>query len=210
MTTLITGSAIGNVTVAEGTYLEGAPLIYFQDARANPLHNPDSDGFYWGLSGTTTYPVYELGCVTAVSMTENLTTNDVLCDNIGVADTIQQRNYLEFQFTVQSFFPFDTLTHLVKGGTVVETAPTQKFGFGPINNNIRYMVYAPKVYDEQLGHYIVIHLNRAKFTNAFTMNMPFGSPWQLTGIVLRGYADANKPVAQRFGMMLRSDASVIV
>lgn len=206
---LVTGTASGNIATAEDIYLEGAPYIYFQDYSANPLSNPDADGFYWGLSGTTSYPAYELGCVTAVSMTENITVNDVLCDNVGVKSTVQQRNYLEFQFTVQSFFPFTTLTHLVKGGTVTETAPTQKFGLGPINNNQYWMVYAPKVYDEDVGDYVVIHLHKAQFVNAFTMNMPFGSPWQLTGVVLRAFADTSKPAAQRFGVFIRADASVI-
>lgn len=210
MAALVTGTPIGNLESAEDIYLEGAPTIYFQDATASPLSNPDSDGFYWGLSGTTTYPVFELGCVTAVSLTENLTVNDVLCDNVGVKATVQQRNYLEFQFTIQSFFPFQTLRHLVKGGTVTETPPTQKFGMGAVNNNQFWHVYAPKVYDEDSGDLIIMHMHRAQFINAFTLNMPFGSPWQLTGITLRAFADTTKPAAQRFGVFIRSDASAVV
>lgn len=57
MAALVTGTPIGNLESAEDIYLEGAPTIYFQDATASPLSNPDSDGFYWGLSGTTTFPV---------------------------------------------------------------------------------------------------------------------------------------------------------
>jgi len=206
---LVTGTPVGTITAAEDLYLEGAPTIYFQDNAASPLYNPDGDGFYWGLSGTATYPAYELGCVTDVSLTENLTINDVLCDNVGVKAVIQQRNYLEFQFTLQSFFPLQTLRHLVKGGTVTETAPTQKFGFGPVNQNQFYMVYAPKVYDEDVGDYVMIHLHKAQFVNAFTLGMSFGTPWQLTGIVLRAMADTAKPSPQTFGMFMRADASVI-
>ena len=206
---LVTGTPLGNIQSAEDIYLEGAPTIYFQDYAADPLKNPDADGFYWGLSGTSTYPAYELGCVTDVSLTENLTVNDVLCDNVGVKSTIQQRNYLEFQFTVQSFFPFQTLRHLIKGGAVTETAPTQKFGLGSVTQNKYYMVYAPKVYDEDVGDYVVIHLHKASFVNAFTLTTPFGSPWQLTGIVLRAFADTGKPAAQQFASIIRSDASVI-
>lgn len=212
MAALVTGTPIGNLEVSEDIYLEGAPYIYFQDAQATPLNNPDSDGFYWGLSGTTTYPVYELGCVTAVSLTENLTINDVLCDNVGVKASVQQRNYLEFQFTIQSFFPFQNLRLLVKGGPVTENTVnhTQKFGMGAVNNNAYYQVYAPKVYDEDSGDLIIFHAHRAQFVNAFTMTTPFGSPWQLTGITLRAFADTTKPAAQRFGVFVRSDASVIV
>lgn len=210
MPALVTGTPIGNLESSEDIYLEGAPYIYFQDATANPLKNPDVDGFYWGLSGTSTYPVYELGCVTAVSLTENLTVNDVLCDNVGVKATVQQRNYLEFQFTIQSFFPFQTLRHMIKGGPVTETPPTQKFGMGAVNNNAYFHVYAPKVYDEDNGDLFIFYAHRAQFVNAFTLNTPFGSPWQLTGITLRAFADTTKPAAQRFGVFIRSDASAVV
>jgi len=207
---LVTGTPIGNLDLQEDLYLEGAPSIYFQDYAANPLYNPDADGFYWGLSGTSTYPVYEIGCPVDVNLTENLTMNDVRCDNVGVKDTIQQRNYLELTMTVQSLMPFQTLTHLVKGGAVTQTAPTTKFGLGPINQDKKYMVYCPKVYDETTGDYIVIHLHKAKFVDAWTLATPFGSPWQLTGIKLRAFADTTKPTAQRFGVFMRADASVIV
>lgn len=206
---LVTGSPAGTIQTSEDITLQGAPWIYFQDYEAGPYFNPDADGFYWGLSGTATYPVHELGCVVSVSLTENLTVNDVMCDNIGAKSTVQQRNYLEFQFTLQSLFPADALSYVLKGGTITETAPTQKFGFGDVNNNQFWQVYAPKVYDESVGDYVVIHLHKAQFVNAFTLNMPFGSPWQVTGVVFRAFADATKPSAQRFGVFIRSDQSVI-
>lgn len=206
---LVTGSPIGNLTSNEELYLEGAPYIYYQRNLATPLNNPDSDGFYWNLSGTTTYPVYELGCVNDVSLSENLTINDVLCDNVGVKSTIQQRNYLEFTFNFQQPFPLDVLAPVVKGSAVVETAPTQKFGFGTIDQNIYFMVYAPKVYDTTAGDYVWIHLNKASFVDAFTINMGFGNPWQITGVRFRAFADTDKPQTQQFGMFGRADASVI-
>lgn len=206
---LVTGTPAGNITSSEDLFLEGAPTIYFQDANATPLKNPDALGFYWGLSGTTAYPAYELGCVTAVSLTENLTVNDILCDNVGMKGTIQQRNYLEFQFTLQSFFPFDILTHILKGGAVSESSPVQAFGLGKITQNKYWHVYAPKVYDETVGDYVMLHLHKAMFVNAFTINMAFGSPWTVAGVVLRAYADTTKPDTQLFGVFLRSDASAV-
>ncbi|RMD60175.1 hypothetical protein D6833_10260 [Candidatus Parcubacteria bacterium] len=208
---LVTGTPLGSVTTQEDLYIEGAPTIYIQDNSASPLYNPDSDGFYWGMSGTSTYPVYELGCVTDVSLTENLTMNDVLCDNIGVKDTIQQRNYLEFNFTIQSLLPFTVLRNIIGGGAVTQnvTEHTEKFGIGQINNNKYWMVYAPKVYDTDVGDYVVIHLHKAKFVDAWTINMPFGSPWQVTGLKIRAFADSSKPAAQQFGTIIRADASVI-
>jgi hypothetical protein len=206
---LVTGTPIGTLTTQEDLYIEGAPNIYFQDYNADPFYNPDGDGFYWFMSGTATYPVYEVGCPTDVSLTEDLTINDVLCDNVGVKDTVQQRNFVQFEFTIQSFFPYDVLRHLLAGGAVTETAPTQKFGMGTISQTQQWHVYCPKVYDVDAADYIWIWLNKAKFVEAWTINMSFGTPWQATGLRLRAYADTTKPQDQYFGMWGRSDASVI-
>lgn len=206
---LVTGTPLGTITSQEDLYLEGGPSIYFQDATASPLFNPDADGFYWGLSGTTSYPVYDVGCPTNMSLADNLTVNDVLCDTVGVKSTIQQRNFVEFTFDLQSFFPFDNLRHILKGSAVTETAPTQKFGLGTVNNSLYYMVYAPKVYDTDVGDYVWIHLNRCQFVDPWTINMSFGTPWTATGIKLRAFADTNKPETQKFGMFGRADVSVI-
>ena len=207
---LTTGTPLGTITTNEELYLEGAPYIYYQDFLADPFYNPDSDGFYWQLSGTASYPVFELGCVSAVTLSENLTVNDVLCDNIGVKATIQQRNYLEFSFTFQQPFPLDNLAPVLKGSAVTETSPTEKFGFGSIDQNQYYMVYCPKVYDTTAGDYVWFHLNKSSFVDAFTINMPLGTPWQVTGIKLRAFADTDKPASMQYGMMGRSDLSVIV
>jgi hypothetical protein len=209
--TLLTGTPIGNVDVQEDVFLEGAPNIYFQDYTATPLHNPDGAGFYWGMSGTTSYPAFEVGCPYDVSLTENLTMNDVMCDTVGVKDTISQRNYIEFTFSIRSFFPFQTLSHLLSTGAVTEDAAvgTQTFGIGPINNNQHWMVYCPKVYDTDIGDFVVIHLHKARFMDAWTINMSYGTPWQATGLRLRGFADTTKPSSQQFATIYRYDPSAI-
>src|SRR3990167_10230615 len=104
MPTLVTGSPVGNNLSQEDLFLEGAPFIYVQDRTANPLWNPDADGYYWGMSGTSTYPVINIGCPLDVKFTEGVTANDVRCDTVGVKDTIQKRDYVELQMTVNSFF----------------------------------------------------------------------------------------------------------
>jgi len=206
---LVTGSPLGTLTTSEELYLEGAPDIFYQDNAAPPLFNPDADGFYWGLSGTVAYPVYELGCATNITLTENLTMNDVLCDNVGVKSTIMQRNYVEFTLSVQQFFPLDTISLAMKGSTVTETAPTQKFGIGQIDQNQYYHLYAAKVYDQTAGDYVWFYFHKAQFVDAWTINFTFGNPWQLTNIKFRAFADTNKPSTQYFGMFGRADASVI-
>lgn len=210
--TLVTGSPLGTLTTQESLYAYGAPNVYIQDATALPLYNPDAQSFYWGLSGTATYNVFEIGCPTDVSFSENLTITDVLCDNLGVVATVQQRNYVEFTMSVQSLFPLSTLRILLKGGANTQTTAnhTAKFGFGPIDNNQFWHLYCPKVYDETYGDYIWLYFHKCQFVDAWSIGMSWGNPWKLTGIKLRGYADSTKPSAQSFGMMGRSDLSVIV
>jgi len=206
---LVTGSAVGTGVTQEDIYFEGAPTIYIQDWNATVWKNPDANGFYWGITGTSTYNYYEIGCVTDVSMTENLTMSDVLCDNVGVKDSTQQRNYIEFVFTIQSFFPLTVLRHLMKAGATTTAAPVQYMPLGKINNALYYHVYAPKVYDEDVGDYVMIYLHKCKFVDAWTLNMKFGNQWNLTGLKLRAFVDSSFPAAQQFGVLMRSDASVI-
>ncbi|MHA2405078.1 MAG: hypothetical protein ACXADH_18950 [Candidatus Kariarchaeaceae archaeon] len=205
---LITGSALGTITQQEDLYVEGAPTIFFQDYDAGPMFNPDGNGYYWQLSGTATYPVYEIGCVTDVSLSEDITINDVLCDNVGVKSSIQQRNYVEFNFSIQSFFPLSVLTYLLKGGTATEAAPTEFFEMGQIDNSQYWAVWCPKVYDTSVGDYLGIQLHKAQFVEPFTVDMAFGTPWTATGLRLRAFIDTTKTPDQ-FVTWVRSDASVI-
>jgi len=206
---LVTGTPVGTITSQEDLYFEGAPTIYIQQYEAPEWFSPDASNFYWGLTGTSTYPIYEVGCITDASFTENLTSSDILCDNIGVKDTVQQRNYVEFSFTIQSFLPFTVLRHLLKFGTVTQSAPKEYMPIGKINNSLRYHAWCPKVYDEDVGDYVAIMLHKVKFVDAWTINMPFGTQWQATGLKMRAYADTTKPAAQQFGLWLRGDSSVI-
>jgi hypothetical protein len=206
---LVTGTPVGTIETSEDIYQEGAPTIYFQDALADILNNPDADGFYWGLSGSSTYNVYEVGCPSDVSFTENITINDVLCDNVGVKAAIQQRNYFELQFSFQFPVPFNVLAPMIGGGTIVETSPTQKMPLGKINNNQYWHLYAPHVYDETAGDYVWLHMHKCQFVDVFTIAMTLGVPWKVTGIKLRAFVDSTKPAAQQFGMWGVSDASII-
>jgi len=205
---LITGSPEGNVVSQEEIYLSSAPYIYFQNVDANPLNNPDANGFYWGLSGTTEQPAYNLGCVTEVSLAEGLTMNDVRCDTVGVKDTIQRRDYVDFKFTIQSLLPLSSSRHPLKlSAPTVETG-VETIGIGTINNNLRYMLYAPIVYDEDAADWLMIHLHRGKFMDAWEISMNSGEAWAY-GVTFRAYADTSKPAAQQFGVIRRQDASAL-
>lgn len=206
---LTTGTPLGSVISQEDMYIEGAPYLYVQDYAATPLNNPDASGYYWGLSGTTAAPVYSIGCVVDVSLTEGVTMNDVRCDAVGSKDTIQRRDYVEFNLTVQSLFPLSVLAKLMNLSTATVSTGLEKVGIGSINNQKKYHVYAPKVYDTDTGDYLLFHLHKAKFVDAWTIDFRQGEAWQMTGVKLRAYADDTKPDTQLFGVIVRSDLSAI-
>lgn len=209
MPSLITGTPLGNVVSQEDLYLEGAPVIIIQDYNANPLWNPDADGYYWGMSGTSTYPAKIIGCVEDVSLTEGLTMNDVRCDTDGVKDTVQRRDYVEFNLTIKSLFPLSVAADFLNLSTATVGTDVEKVGIGAINNNKHYHVYAPKVYDEDTGDLLVFYLHKAKLVDAWTIEMRYGDNWAVTGVKLRAYADTTKPAAQKFGTIIRQDPSVL-
>lgn len=206
---ILTGTPIGSITSQEEIYIEGAPYIYFQDYTATPRFNPDAQGYYWNLSGTSSYPVYAVGCVQDVSLTENITMNEVRCDTIGVKATISKRNYVEFNLTILTLLPVTVLRHMLKLSTPSTGTGYEKAGIGGVNNNQFYMVYAPTVYDQDTGDLLVFHLHKAQFVDAWTINMAYGEPWKVTGLKLRAYADETKPAAQRFGVIVRQDPSAL-
>lgn len=199
----------GAITTQEEIYVEGSPEVYIQDYLADELHNPDANGYYWNLASTPQYPVDSLGCIRDVSLSEGLTMQDVVCDAFGVKDTIQRRDYIEFNITVASLFPLNSMSKLMNLSPATVSSGTETVGIGAINNNKRYHVYMPRVYDTDAGDYVVIHLHKAKFVDAWTVNMPGGQEWNVTGLKIRAYADTTKPANQRFGVIHRIDASAL-
>jgi hypothetical protein len=207
--TLITGAPIGNVILQDEVYIEGAPWIYYQDARAEELNHPDSDGFYHSLSGTAVYPVYGLACYEDVQLGADMTVNSVRCDKVGDKTAIQKLNHLELNFALSSLFPLTTLSPIIRGSAVTVVTDLEKMGIGPINNNIYYHIYLPKVYDEVAADYVTITMHRAQFVNPWTLAMPSGNKWMLGGIAAWGFADDAKPAGQEFATIIRRDADLL-
>jgi hypothetical protein len=206
---LITGTPLGNIVSQEEVYIEGAPWIYYQDADATPLWNPDANSFYFGLSGTTAFPVYALACYEDVQLGADMTVNAIRCDKVGDKAVIQKLNHLEFNFSLSSLFPLTTLSPIIRGSAVTAITSFEKMGIGTINNNKYYHVYLPKVYDEDSGDYLIIHLHRAQFVNPWTLAMPSGNRWLLGGISAWAFADDAKPSGQEFATIIRYDPSAL-
>ena len=209
---LVTGAAIGNIVEQDSEILvEGAPWIYLQDYQADHLNNPDGDGYYWGLSGTTTYPVYSLACYEDVGLGEDLTVNAVRCDKVGDLAVIQKLNHLEFTFALSTLFPLTTSRPILRGSEVFvdQVNGLEKMGIGPINNAQFWRLYLPKVYDEDNGDYVSITIHRVQFVDAWTIAMPSGDKWMIGGITAWGLVDEDLPSAQQFATIIRADLSAI-
>lgn len=212
MPTLGTGLSdpMGPEVNAEDIYIEGGPNIWFQDAEANPANNPDSDGFYWGLSGTAVYPVYEIGCYDDLSISDSRTSNPVTCAALGNVRQMQRRDALEISLTLKSFFPLAVLRHLIGGGAVTENAgeETEKMGLGELPQNQLYQVWMSREYDEEAGDRVALHFHNVQWTEATPLTMAYAREWTfgLRGMAL---ADTGKPAAQRFATIIRYDPSAI-
>ena len=206
---LITGTPSGQIELQDDIYIEGAPQVYFQDREGvDELHHPDDDGFYYGLSGTVSNPVYSLGCYQDVTFSDNIEVNAVRCDNIGDVSVLQKRGHLELSFTLLSLFPLSTLRHIIRGGAITETAGIEKMGFGEIDNARRYYVYFPKVYEEENADWLCVTGHKCQFVDAWEISMTFATPWTL-GVTIWMLADVDMPVAQRFATMIRRDPSAL-
>lgn len=209
---LQTGSAFGTITPQIDSYIEGAPQLYFADVNTPYRYGPDSDGFYWQLSGTVSYPVYQLGCYENVSLADNLDINSVRCDVVGDKDTIMRRNYLELRFTLKSFFPLKTVAPFFGRSpsdvTTNLSEHVEKFGIGAFDNSKYYKIYFPKVYDETAGDYVAVTGHRVKLMLAGEISMTYGNVWSVP-VVARFQADDSKPAAQLFATVIRADLSAI-
>lgn len=206
---LVTGTPLGQINAQDELYIDVAPTIYFQDYNANELSNPDGDGFYWGLSGTTTYPVYSLACYEDVRWASEYESNAIRCDTVGDKSTIQKLNHIDLTFTLKTLMPLATLTHILRGGAVTTSAgATEKMGIGQPNNQQYYHYYLPVVYDETAGDYLAITAHKAQFVDAWEIAFTYGQP-ATVGMVFRAYADDTKPAAQLFATIIRADPSAI-
>ncbi len=207
---LLTGTPEGQINEQDELFLEGAPYIYYQDNRADPLNNPDADNYYWGMSGTVTYPAFALACYEDVSLADDVTVNAVRCDQIGDRAVIQKRNHLVFSFSLSSLFPLANIGPIMRAGTAVQTtAPLEKMGIGDIDTSIYYRIYLPKVYDNTALDWVSITIHRAQFVDPWTIAMVSGDKWMLGGISAWALATTDTQAGQEFATIIRHDPSLI-
>lgn len=201
---------VGNRSAQEDQFLEGAPSIWIQErvTGVNLLNNPDSDGYYWGLSGTSSYPAYEIGCYEGVSLGESIDINTIRCDKEGDQAGISKRNYVEVSFTLKSLLPFAVVAKLLNWSSVLTSSDYEKTGIGVIDNNKFYRMTLVKVYDDASGDYVLFQGHRVQFVQNSQVQMTYGQPWSVE-VTARAYADPNMPDAQKFMTVIRHDAAAL-
>lgn len=197
----------GTIVTEEDIFLEGGPEVYIGGVLQNA---PDSDSFYWGVSGVAGNPVYSIGCYEDFRFRDNVAVTDIRCDTVGSKGTIQKRNYLEAQFNLKSLFPLTMLRLLMRGGAVTTNATenTEKMGLGEIDQNVYFMVYFSRVYDDDAGDYVSVTGHRCQVVDAWELATPYGAPWMIS-VRVRMYADDTLPVDQRFATVIRYDPSAL-
>lgn len=211
--TLVTGTPVGTIMGMDEVYTDAAPSVYFQPIEiggftATELNNPDTDGFYWGLSATTTNPIYELGCFENFQWGGNIETNNIRCDTVGDKGIIQRVTNISITFTLKSMFPLSTLRHILRWGTPTVNTGVEKVGIGQVNNNLYYYVYFPLVYDPSSGDYVAVTVHKAQFAESWQISHPYGQQGTV-GVTINGFADTTKPTEQQFATVIRADASAL-
>jgi hypothetical protein len=208
MASTITG-IYSTYTSQEDQYIEGAPAIFIQDTRGPGLYySPDADGYYWGLTGSAAYPVYEIGCYEGVQLADNLEINTIRCDRDGDSATIMKRNYIELNFTLKSLLPLEIVAPLLNWSDVLTTSGFEKTGIGIIDNNRFLRAALIKVYDPTNSDYVYFMIHRGQMVQNSTIDYTYGQPWQVD-VTLRGYADTTKPDNQKFATVIRHDDTAL-
>ena len=207
---LVTGTPDGLVITQDEIYVDAAPPVFFQEIGPSVglLHNPGPDGFYHGLSGTTNYPVFQMGCIEGYSIASNIEINDIRCDTVGNKGTIQKMSHLDLTFTLKTLFPLTTVRHIMRGGPVTTTDGVEKMGIGQPNNQRYFYVYAPTVYDNETGDFFSITGFRCQFVEQWTLAQTYGQQASMD-VTIRMFADETKPADQLYASIFRADPSAV-
>jgi hypothetical protein len=195
----------------EQLYLSGGPSIYIMDSRGSYRFNPNGSGYYWGMSGSATYPVKSIGCYSDFKFGDDVNMNDIRCDSLGLVGTAQIREAVHANFVLKSLFPLDTLQYILNAGpnTQVSADGAEYMGIGEIQRKTQYWkVYFPLIYDSDAGDWVAITIHKAQFVGNFELAMPYGTEWSIP-VNMKGFADISLPKAQQFATIVRVDPSVI-
>lgn len=196
----------GTLNQQENIYIEGGPDLYFGGVSK---YSPDTNGYYWGITGTPAKPVYKVGCYENFQLADNTTVNEIRCDTVGVKGTIVRRNYLEASFDLKALLPLSELRHLLRWSSslAVPASDGEYAGIGTINQQDYHKIYFSRIYDPDAGDWVSFTGHRCQFAWNGAIQMRYGDTW-MVGVQARFYADETLPSDQQFATVVRFDASV--
>lgn len=197
----------GTINANDDIYIEGGPDLWIGGVLK---YGPDSNGYYWGIDGTPSVPIYRLGCYENFQLQDNVTVNEIRCDTIGVVGSIVRRNYLEASFDLQQLLPLSQLKTLLRWSSALSVpgTDTEYAGIGDINQQDFHMIYLSRIYDSDAGDWVSFTGTRCQFEWNGALQMRYGQPW-MVGVRLRFYANRDLPSDQRFATVVRYDPSAI-
>lgn len=186
------------VLYQDALYLEGGPSVYFMDYGGSYAYSPDSDGLYWGLSGSAQYPVFTLGCVSDFHLKDDVSGSVIPCGDLGGVAAVQSRRSVVAEFSLNTMFSLTTLRRVLNGSqSVVNTSDkAEKFGFGPIRNQQFWKAYFYNVLSQDDETFIAFTMHKAQFVDAWDWPMAYGEGHKI-GVKLRAVYDTSLPYGQR-------------
>lgn len=197
----------GTINVGEDVFVEGGPDLWFGGVKK---HSPDANGFFWGITGTAGTPVFKVGCYENFQLADNLTINDVQCDNVGIKGETVRRNFLEATFDLQVLFPLTQLDLMLRLGSSLldATADTEYASIGEVVQDVFHNVFFSRIYDAATGDWVSVTGHRCSFRWNAPLQTRYGEKW-MVGVAIKFFADENLPAAQRFATMVRWDPSAL-
>ncbi len=197
----------GTINEADDIYIEGGPDLWIGD---DLQYGPDSNGYYWGITGTVANPVQKLGCYENFQIQDNVTINEIRCDTVGVVGNIVRRNYLEITFDLEQLLPLEQLKVLLRWSSSLKdpATDTEYAGIGEINQQDYHIIYFSRIYDADAGDWVSWTATRVQFEWSGAIQMRYGQPW-MVGVRMRCFANADLPSNQRFATVVRYDPSAV-
>lgn len=195
----------GTIDANDDIFIEGGPDLWLGGVLK---YAPDINGYYWGIDGIPSNPVFKLGCYENFQLQDNVTVNEIRCDTLGVVGSIVRRNYLEATFDVQQILPLSQLKNLLRWSSSLAVADAEYAGIGEVNQQDYLPVYLSRIYDPDAGDWVSFTGTRCQFQWDKAMQLRYGQPW-MVGVKIRFYANKNLPSTQRFVTVVRWDPSAL-
>lgn len=188
----------GANVISPAGFLTSFDGVFIQDSAA-PMAN--TTPYPWGLTGTPTYPVYNLGCLSGVTFTPTIEDMVIECDNGGEVYRTRRVKGYTISGTLKSVLPLSFLSNILGLGTPTDDT-TQSIEFAPVG------VYVPRTFHVLIaGKYdngsVGFYFYKCTISGS-NFKMPAGTNSAEVSLDITAFADTALPSTHSFGAVLRS------